>query len=61
MHVNSTVSLHIERDTFDLFCKYLVKHFNSKGSQLTREVLDLGQGFAQRLLKVSIVNFMHRG
>ena len=61
MHVNSTVSLHIEGDTFVLFCKYFAKHFNSKGSQLAREVLDLGQGFAQGLLEVSIVNFMHRG
>ena len=61
MHVNSTVSLHIQGDTFVLLCKYLAKHFNSEGSQLAREVLDLGQGFAQGLLEVSIVNFMHRG
>lgn len=59
MHVNCTVSLHIQRDAFILFCKYLPEHFNSERSQLTCEVLDLGQGFSQRLLEVSIINFMH--
>lgn len=61
MHVNSTVSLNIESDTFILLCEYLAEHFKSEWSKLAREVLDFGQGFAQRLLEVSIVNFMHRG
>lgn len=50
MHVNSTVSLYIERDAFVLFCKYLAKHFNSERRKLACEVLDLGKGFAQRFL-----------
>jgi len=61
MHVNSAVSLYIERDAFVLFCKYLAKHFNCERRKLACEVLDLGQGFSQRLLEVGIINFMHRG